>query len=234
MLLRFTYKYECIYINCYHIVLNFFEIFFSILLLIPFSLSYDHKKQKVIDPKYHISQSEIDKEHQVVLQSVKDPSQFQYLYDKYFEAIFRFVLRRIDDEQTTADIVSQVFYKALKNLKSYRYKGVPFSAWLYRIAANEVAGFYKSSKKKQIYSLEEDLLTEIVEENAEDIPIDHSALIEKMKSLSDTEVEVLELRFFEEKAFAEIAYILEITEANAKMRTYRALEKLRQALKKEV
>lgn len=202
-----------------------------ILLLISNSLSYDVQKLSLIDPKYHISQSEIEKEHQVVIQSVKDPSQFQYLYDRYFEAIFRFVLRRIDDEQTTADLVSQVFYKALKNLKNYRYKGVPFSAWLYRIAANEVAGYYKASKKKQIYSLEEDLLAEIVEENAEDAAVDHSALIDTMKSLSDTEVEVLELRFFEEKAFAEIAYILEITEANAKMRTYRALEKLRKALK---
>lgn len=122
----------------------------------------------------------------------------------------------------------------MKNLKKYRFRGVPFSAWLYRISANEVAAYYKISKKKQVFSLEEDIFSEIVEENMDEEPVDHSELIAKMKTLSDTEVEVLELRFFEGKSFAEIAYILEISEASAKMRTYRSLEKLRKSLKKEV
>lgn len=85
-----------------------------------------------------------------------------------------------------------------------------------------------------MFSLEEEIFSEIVEENLNDEPVDHSELISKMKKLSDTDVEMLELRFFEGKSFAEIAYILEITEANAKMRTYRSMEKLRNALIKEV
>jgi len=182
------------------------------------------------DSRYHISRDQIEKEFLIVQQSIKDPSKFQMLYDKYFEVIFRFIFRRVDDENTTADITSQVFYKALKNLKKYRFKGVPFSAWLYRIATNEVAVFYKSNKRRQVFSLEEERFQEIVGENLDDRDVDYSDLIHAMKVLSEGEAEILELRFFEEKPFAEIAFILDISEANAKMRTYRSLEKLKHQL----
>ncbi len=187
------------------------------------------------DSKYHISdEEEIKNEFLVVRQSVRDPSKFQVLYDRYFETIFTFVFRRIDHEDVTADITSQVFYKALKNLKKYKFRGVPFSAWLYRIATNEVYLYYKNNKRKQVYSLEEERFQEIIDDNLFDDEIDVSEVIEAMKSLSEKEAEILELRFFEEKPFAEIAYILEISEANAKMRTYRSLEKLKRQLTRKV
>ena len=64
----------------------------------------------------------------------------------------------------------------------------------------------------------------------EELDIDY--IIERMQSLSESDIEVLELRFFETKSFAETAFILEINEATAKMRTYRAIEKLRKLLKR--
>lgn len=176
---------------------------------------------------------EIASEYEVVRASVKDPAKFRELYDRYFEMIFRFVFRRVDDEDITADITSQVFFNALKNIKKYEFKGVPFSAWLYRIATNEINRYYRNNNKKQVFSLEEDIFKELVDENVDDHNIDHSGLILNMKNLSEGEAEVLELRFFEEKTFAEISYILEISEAGAKMRTYRALEKLKRLLNHE-
>lgn len=193
-------------------------------------ITIDHK---VIEPSRHISQEEILKEFETVQQAVKDPAQFQKLYDRYFTAIFNYVFRKIDDEDITADLTSQTFLKALKNLKKYKYRGVPFSAWLYRIASNEVNRHYRLTNKKQVFSFEEHEFENLIEQNVEiEEEIDIEYIIQQMHNMSESDIEVIELRFFESKSFGEVAFILGISEANAKMRTYRAIEKLRKLLKR--
>ena len=193
-------------------------------------ITIDHK---IIEPSRHISQEEILKEFETVQQAVKNPAQFQKLYDRYFTAIFNYVFRKIDDEDITADLTSQTFLKALKNLKKYKYRGVPFSAWLYRIASNEVNRHYRLTNKKQVFSFEEREFENLIEENVEiEEEIDIEYIIQQMHNMSESDIEVIELRFFESKSFAEVAFILGISEANAKMRTYRAIEKLRKLLKR--
>ncbi len=184
---------------------------------------------KVIETDRHISPEEIAVEYEVVRQAIKDPAIFQVLYDRYFTRIFHFIFRRIDDEQITADLTSQTFLKALGNLRKYTFRGVPFSAWLYRIAANEVNRYYRNTRQKMVFSIDEAefelLLNQHTTEEAEELDVEY--VINQMRTMNETEIQVLELRFFENKSFAEIAYILDINEANAKMRTYRAVEKLR-------
>ena len=188
---------------------------------------------KVIEPKKHISQEEILKEFETVQDAVKNPAKFQIIYDRYFIVIFNYIFRKIDDEDITADLTSQTFLKALKNLKKYKYKGVPFSAWLYRIASNEVNRHYLQANKKVVFSFDEQEFENLIERhNVKEEELDIDYIIERMQSLSESDIEVLELRFFETKSFAETAFILEINEATAKMRTYRAIEKLRKLLKR--
>jgi RNA polymerase sigma-70 factor (ECF subfamily) len=186
-----------------------------------------------IETYKHISEEEILREYETVRKAVKDPAEFQVLYDRYFNAIFNFIFRRIDDEQVTADLTSQTFLKALGNLKKYKHKGFPFSAWLYRIASNEINRHYRSGKRKLVYSFDESEFEQLIEKNVEretDIDIDY--IIRHMQSMSESDIEVLELRFFEEKSFAEVGFILNITEGNAKMRTYRAVEKLKKLIER--
>jgi RNA polymerase sigma-70 factor (ECF subfamily) len=184
---------------------------------------------RVIETDRHISPEEIAAEYNVVRQAMKNPAVFQTLYDRYFIRIFHFIFRRIDEEQITADLTSQTFLKALGNLRKYTFRGVPFSAWLYRIAANEVNRHYRNTRQKMVFSIDEEefelLLGQHTDEEAEEI--DTEFVISQMRTMNEAEIEVLELRFFENKSFAEIAYIIDISEANAKMRTYRAVEKLR-------
>ena len=190
-------------------------------------------KFKVIEPNHHISQEEILKEFETVREAVNDPGRFQVLYDKYFTVIFNFIFRRIDDEDITADLTSQTFLKALGSLKKYRYRGVPFSAWLYRIATNEVNRHYLVNKRKVVYSFDESEFEYLIEQNTEyEEELDLSYVTRQMQTMNESDIEVLELRFFENKTFAEIAFILDITEANAKMRTYRAMEKLKKLLER--
>ena len=81
---------------------------------------------KVIEAKKHISQEEILKEFETVQDAVKNPAKFQIIYDRYFIVIFNYIFRKIDDEDITADLTSQTFLKALKNLKKYKSRGFHF------------------------------------------------------------------------------------------------------------
>src|SRR6185436_2832386 len=132
----------------------------------------------------------------------KDPQQFRYFYDKYFKEIFLFINRRTDDEDITADIAQQVFLKAMQNLSRYEFRGVPFSAWLYRIASNEVTQHFRDASKVRTVSMESSDMSELLD--VEQGHIDHEkkeAAFTAMKKLSSSDLELIEMRFFEKRSF---------------------------------
>jgi RNA polymerase sigma-70 factor, ECF subfamily len=175
-----------------------------------------------------MSEDEIRNEYEILQRSRKNPQAFGELYEKYFDRIFNFIYRQTDDEDLTADLSSQTFLIALKNIDRYEYRGVPFSAWLYKIASNEVNKFYRKQKHDKVFSIEEVRVRELIEQVQEDWDEERiQRLLRYLNDLPTDMLQVLELRFFEDKDFKEIAYILDITESGAKMRTYRALDRLR-------
>ena len=147
--------------------------------------------------------------------------------------MFLFVYRRVDSESTATDITSQVFLSALLHLKNYQVTKAPFLAWLYRIAHNEVMQFFRKTKHVRKIVIDERLLAEL--QNEEDYPPDYlehwqTRLVKAIDALPLEEVHLLELRFFEQKPFREISFILNITETHAKVKTYRLLAKLRKQM----
>jgi RNA polymerase sigma-70 factor (ECF subfamily) len=175
-----------------------------------------------------MSEAEIRQEYAILDRSKKNPQAFGELYEKYFDRIFNFIYRQTDDEDLTADLCSQAFLIALKNVEKYQFRGVPFSAWLYKIAGNEVNKHYRKQKQTKVFSLEEIRIRELMEQANEDYDEEIiQRLMNFLKELPTEMLQVLELRFFEDKDFKEIAFILDITESGAKMRTYRALDRLR-------
>lgn len=181
---------------------------------------------------HHQSEQDIKNDEQWIIAAKKDPEKFSFLYDKYFEQIFNFIYRRMDDENITADLTSQTFLKALQGIKKYQNRGLPFSAWLYRIATNEVNKHYRRKKRRYVFSLEENLIKNLIATENEQLESDENLdkLIKKLEDLETNDVIILELRFFEERSFKDIAYILDISESSAKMRTYRAIEKLKKKI----
>jgi RNA polymerase sigma-70 factor (ECF subfamily) len=178
-----------------------------------------------------MTEQEILKENEMVELSRRDPRAFSVLYEKYFDRIYYFILRQTDDEETAGDLCSQTFVNVLNHLPSYEFRGLPFSAWLYKIASNEVNKFYRKKKGKLIFSIEETKIRELVERSDRDGPGWDEEILQRLllylKDLPTDMLQVLQLRFFEDKDFKEIAFILNMTESGAKMRTYRALDKLR-------
>ena len=180
-----------------------------------------------------MTEDEIQKENEIVEKSRRDPRAFAELYERYFDRIYYFLLRQTDDEDTAGDLCSQTFVNVLNHLPKYEFRGLPFSAWIYKIASNEVNKYYRKKKSKNVFSIEEGKIRELVERSNPDGSVWDEEIIQRLlaylKDLPIEMLQVLELRFFEDKDFKEIAFILDMTESGAKMRTYRALDKLRKS-----
>ena len=176
-----------------------------------------------------MTDAEIRQEYAILEKAKKNPNAFGELYEKYFDRIFHFIYRQMEDEDVAADLTSQTFLSVLKHLDRYQFRGVPFSAWLYKIASNEVNKYYRKRKHDKVFSIEEVRVRELIEQVNEDWDEEIvMRLLEYLGNLPTEMLEVLQLRFFEDKDFKEIAFILDITESGAKMRAYRALDRLRQ------
>ena len=182
-------------------------------------------------PPMKVAQNTIDREWEDIQAALKDVAAFRPLYDKYYEQIFRFVYRRTSDEALSADLCSQVFLKAMQKIHTYTFKGVPFSAWLYRIASNEVTQYYRNSQKNRIVSIREANLEEMTDEIDDfDYEKQRNTLLKALNTLPQDDMQFIELRFFEQRSFKEVGQILGITENNAKTRTYRVLAKIKRSV----
>lgn len=172
-------------------------------------------------------------ENELIEWSKKDHRYFEPIYEKYYEPIFRLIMYRVQDEEVTKDITSNVFCKALVNLNKYKFQGLSFSSWLYRLALNSCYDYFRTQKKKRTVVLEEFMTQEMVEEfEPEALYLQRGLklLPEILDKLKPRDLELIELRFFESKSFKEISEILGITENNAKTRSHRILKRIRKKL----
>ncbi len=182
---------------------------------------------------HHVSMATMEQELRVIAAAKKDPEAFAPLYEKYHEPIFRYIYQRCDDKEAAFDLTQQVFVKALIHLHKYRFKGVPFASWLYRIAKSEVYQAFKDQSLTRTLNVDLEGLKELLQETGEA----DQAFLKSEKSLTicmtelpEADLQVVEMRFFESRAFKEIGEILDITENNAKVKLYRILEKLKKCI----
>ncbi|TAE47555.1 MAG: sigma-70 family RNA polymerase sigma factor [Bacteroidetes bacterium] len=175
-----------------------------------------------------ISPREIQAELALIDAARRDPGQFRVLYERYHERLYLFIWRRCSDENLCADLTQQVFLKALQKLDRYESRGLPFSAWLCRIALNEVNMYYRQSKRRRTIRLDQAQLPALVAETRQPFSAESTELIVKaLQFLKPEEAELIRLRFFEEMPFREIGLIFGISENNAKVKLYRVLGKLK-------
>jgi len=170
-------------------------------------------------------------ESELIQLAKRNTSYFEELYERNFEFVFRFLFKRLNgNEDLTGELTQKTFIKALGAIAKYEDRGYAFSTWLIRIAQNEANMYFRSSKKIVLIELTEaevsPLLSEVYESSS--IKDEHyEILIEMLNDLPDDQNDLVELRFLHEMSFKKIADIYNITEANAKMRVYRIIEKLR-------
>lgn len=176
----------------------------------------------------------LQEELKLIEESKKNPACFEPLYNYYFEKIYRYVYNQVRDKSACGDVTSQVFVKALTNLKKYEYQGFRFSSWLFKIAVNEVKYFIRKNNRTRHVTIDVNAMNKIqdeIEESSKEELFDTLELV--LNTLEEEAVRLIEMRFFEGKSFKEISYIMDITENNAKVRIYRLLGRLRKAMQNE-
>jgi RNA polymerase sigma-70 factor (ECF subfamily) len=178
-------------------------------------------------------------ERRLIERAQRNPDEFQHLFNKYFDQIFNYALRRTGDAQLADDVAATTFFKAFDQIKKFKWRGISFSAWLYRIATNEISQLYRKSKR--MLPLTSTAVTSIVDDRSSD-----TALLEaeELVATNDTFKQILRalmklnmkyqtaltLRYFEEKPIKEIAAILDISENTVKTHIRRGLMQLRELL----
>jgi len=185
---------------------------------------------------------DLSEEKELVRQAQKAPDAFVQLYDLYYPKIFGYVLRRTANLEAAQDITSETFFNALRKLWQFRWRNISFSAWLYKIATNEINQYFRKAEYKKSLSLEE--LQEqgfepISSHNPESELIEAQEKLEQHQDFLEIQVkivrlpakyqEVITLRFFEQKQLREITEILGKKEGTVKSLLHRAVEKLKEA-----
>ncbi len=181
-----------------------------------------------VHSNFHQTNQLLQDELDLIKKAQKNPEHFGPLYKKYHEPIFRYIYQRMDDEDLAYDITSQVFIKAMQHISKYEYRGVPFSSWLYRIAKSELYQSFRDKKAARTINIESVNVTVIIDEIDEnETEENRKKLFHALGILKEKDVQLIELRFFEKRSFKEMGEILALTENNAKVKTFRALEKLK-------
>lgn len=172
-------------------------------------------------------------EDQEIAAAQQDIRRFTPLYDRYFHPVFRFIRFRVNDNDQAGDLTQQAFIKAMMALPRYEIRGVPFKAWLYRIALNEVRMFHRKAKGKVFMDLGIAETRHLLQDaELPDKEEDMRKLEAALGALKGSSAALIEMRYFEGMSFLEIGNVLGIREDAAKMRTHRVLAALREYLVK--
>ncbi|MDD5437539.1 MAG: RNA polymerase sigma factor [Patescibacteria group bacterium] len=165
----------------------------------------------------------------------KDPEAIGEVYDRYSKQLYSYLLKRCGHKETAEDLVAQSFMKLLESAPNLEWRGVPVSAWLYRVATNALADHWRSSATRKSTSLDDD--DEGWDPPAPDdtswlaeMSIEGDRLKAAMNQLSKRDQEVLALKFYTGLATEEIAVELSISNNHAAVLIYRALGRMRKLL----
>jgi len=198
-----------------------------------FSVILSAEKQRMQETKYHIQASTMEEEKALILLAMDDVKHFEKLYNRYFLPIFKYIFNRVRSEEKTAEITSDVFAKAINNIKKYKDKQVPFVAWLYGIARNEMLQHFRKQNKEVVVFVEEDKLRYFSEElDAVNKELLFLLMKKVMSMLPPEDVEIIELKYFQQLSHKEIGEILVISEENARIKCFRVIKKLKELVNK--
>jgi len=161
-----------------------------------------------------------------------DSAAFAALYEAYAPLVYRFLRRRLDgSDEVVQDLTADVFVKVYEKLDRYVERGLPFTAWLYRLAHNHLVDYLRTLPRYQASSLDETVeVAEHTSGSAFGRILDQQALQPALARLTAEQRETVELRFFEGLSVAETAARMGRSDEAVKKLQARALANLRRSL----
>ena len=163
----------------------------------------------------------------------EDPEAFGELYERYVTKIYNYIYYRVGDQEEAEDLTARTFFRALRKIGSYEERGLPFSAWLYRIAHNLVANWHRSQSRRKSVQLDE-LITATSDVSSPSTLVekqeDREALLDVISELPEDRQQLLILKFVERMPNAQIGQVMGRSESSIKSLYHRTLKTLRSSL----
>ncbi len=177
----------------------------------------------------------IDGEEKLIKGAIRgESSAFGQLYSHYQPKIYRFVYLKVGHREEAEDITHQVFLNAWQKIESYKFKELPFGAWVYRIARNRIIDHYRTKKNNLSLDGNELLRDSLKSDTKIDQEIDFSLNVEKIKtaikSLKPEQQDVIVLRFIEELSIKEVSSIVKKSQIAVKLIQHRAVKDLKRIM----
>ncbi|MFT5193534.1 MAG: RNA polymerase sigma-70 factor (ECF subfamily) [Cellvibrionaceae bacterium] len=179
--------------------------------------------------------SELD-ETELVEQAKIDKEAFGELYTRYVDRIYSYVYYRTSDVAEAEDLTAKIFFRAMNHIPRYTDRGLPFSAWLYRIARNLVANWHRDRNRRRIIGLDDITHWKVGQESPEietQLLQDRDALLKVVRRLPAERQELLILKFVDRLSNTEIGVIMERSEGAIKSLYHRTLLSLREEYEKD-
>lgn len=156
------------------------------------------------------------------------------LYSTYVQQIYRYVAYRVSDISDAEDITADVFVKMVEGLGTYKDTGAPFESWLYRIASARIIDMYRRNTRRPVQDLDETLTSnEPLPEQEIIVEAEHNELRQAISQLTETDQNILIMRFVERKSHQEVATLLNKSMTAVKSAQHRALVRLAELLGEE-
>ncbi len=162
-----------------------------------------------------------------------DKEAFGELYERYLEKIYNYVYYRTGNHHDAEDLTARVFTRAMAHIDTYTERGVPFQAWLYRIAHNLVANWHRDRSRRKVIPLDEFIATSLSSESPDHQAEDNEereALLRAIRRLPEERQQLLLLKFVEHQSNADIGAVMNRTEGAIKSLYHRTLIALRDEL----
>ncbi len=164
-----------------------------------------------------------------------DNEAFGLLYERYVRKIYNYIYYRTGNINEAEDLTAKVFHRAFRHIESYNQRGVPFSAWLYRIAHNLVANWYRDRSRKKEVALDEQLQSSFqfdFPESSLEKSQESEKMIKVIRKLPPERQQLIILKFVEGLSNSEIGLIMRKSEGAIKSLYHRTLESLRKDIEK--
>jgi RNA polymerase sigma-70 factor (ECF subfamily) len=162
-----------------------------------------------------------------------DREAFGMIYDRYITRIYNYIYYRTGNQHDAEDLTSRVFTRAMKHITNYQDRGVPFSAWLYRIAHNLVANWHRDKSRKQEYNLEDGVWSSKESEMPESVLLrveQHDEILAMVRDIPVDRQMLIIMKFVDHMSNAEIGKIMGKTEGAIKSLYHRTLLSLRKKI----
>lgn len=187
----------------------------------------------------------MEDEQNIVEQAKTNPEAFGILYDRYYQPIYGYLLKRVGHVELANDLTSETFFHALKNLHRYTNRGKPFKSWLFAIAVARVGNYFRTRSK--YLEVTTDACPELVgnqmlepdvslfaDEQEKQLAYQLSLVAQFLDQLKPIQKEVITLRYFSALSVKEVSDILGLKEGTVKSHTHRAIKCLEGLLEKEL